>query len=171
MAPSPIPAATWVTLTTLGRLYGISAVHCGRLLSDAGLRQNDGGATQEALQQGLAYQQQPTRPRHGPLWATQGCGPILEARGLRPMATDTLVQQWVTLLNALDEGSPSISTSAAEMATELPNHLVAPVNEGLRALGSAFQVPEPRRSGRRRAGHTSPLGHRSRSDAAPIRHH
>jgi hypothetical protein len=171
MAPSPTPASTWVSLTTLGHLYGISAVQCGRLLRDAGLRLSDGGASKEALQQGLAYQQQPTRPHHGPLWASQGCGPILEARGLRPIATHTLVQQWVTLLSALDEGSPSINTSAAEMATELPTHLVAPVNEGLRALGSAFQVPEPKRRGRRLAGHSSPHGHRSRSDAAPIRSH
>ena len=28
--------APWLTLTGLGRIYGISAVHCGRLLSDAG---------------------------------------------------------------------------------------------------------------------------------------
>jgi hypothetical protein len=29
----------WLSLTDLGRIFGISAVHCGRLLSDAGLRQ------------------------------------------------------------------------------------------------------------------------------------
>lgn len=171
MTPSPTPASTWVSLTALGRLYGISAVQCGRLLSDAGLRLSDGGATKEALQQGLAYQHQPTRPRHGPLWASQACGPILEARGLRPMATHTLVQQWVTLLSALDEGSPAISTSASEMATELPVHLVAPVNEGLRALGSNFQVPETGRGGRRRPGRATPRSHRSRSDTAPTRSH
>lgn len=146
MAPSSSPAASWLSLTALGRLYGISAVQCGRLLHDAGLRQADGTATHLALQQGLAYQQQPARPRHGPLWAEQGCGPILEASGLKPMADATLVQQWVTLLSALDEGSPSICTTAAEMATDLPRELVAPVNEGLRALGSPFQVADQGRS-------------------------
>lgn len=155
MTPSPTPAATWLSLTALGRLYGISAVQCGRLLQDAGLRQADGAATDKALDQGLAYQSQPARPRHGPLWAPQACAPIFEARGLRPMANHTLVQQWVTLLSALEEGSPSISTTAAEMATELPNDLVAPVNEGLRAQGCAFQVPEPHRRSRRPGGHAN----------------
>ena len=28
----------WLSLTDLGRIYGISAVHCGRLLSDAGVQ-------------------------------------------------------------------------------------------------------------------------------------
>ncbi|MEY3735096.1 MAG: hypothetical protein RLZZ624_154 [Cyanobacteriota bacterium] len=169
MAPSSSPAASWLSLTALGRLYGISAVHCGRLLHDAGLRQADGTATHRALQEGLAYQQQPARPRHGPLWAEQGCGPILEASGLKPMANTTLVQQWVTLLSALDEGSPSICTTAAEMATELPRELVAPVNEGLRALGSPFQVADQGRSrlSARRGGRPR---HSSTSDARSARH-
>lgn len=162
------PTTTWVSLTALGRLYGISAVQCGRLLHDAGLRQADGNATPLALRQGLAYQHQPTRPRHGPLWAQQGCGPILEACGLRPMANHTLVEQWVTLLSALDEGSPSISTTAAEMATELPHHLVAPVNEGLRALGSPFQVAESGRRTRRPGGRAG--AHGRRSDIAALNH-
>ena len=160
MAPSSSHAASWVSLTALGRLYGISAVQCGRLLHDAGLRQADGTATDLALEQGLAFQHQPARPRHGPLWAEQGCGPILEANGLRPMATHTLVQQWVSLLSALDEGSPSICTTAAEMATDLPTELVAPVNQGLRAVGNAFQVPEPRRN---RAGAGRGARHRRSS--------
>lgn len=170
MAPSSTSAATWVSLTALGRLYGISAVHCGRLLHDAGLRQLNGNATHKALEQGLAYQSQPARPSHGPLWAPQGCGPVFEALGLRPMASHTLVEQWVTLLSALDEGSPSISTTAAEMATELPSDLVAPVNEGLRALGCAFQVPEPRRSSRRLGGHSGAHAVRSSRGVSIGRH-
>lgn len=168
MTPSPTPA-TWLSLTDLGRLYGISAVQCGRLLQEAGLRQRDGSATQTALEQGLAYQSQPARPHHGPVWAPQGCAPILEAQGLRPMARHTLVQQWVTLLSALEEGSPSISTTAAEMATELPNDLVAPVNEGLRALGSAFQVPDRHRRSRRPGRHAPGQG-RSRAGGLAVGH-
>lgn len=170
MAPSTTPAATWLSLTALGRLYGISAVHCGRLLQQAGLRQADGNATHLALQQGLAYQHQPSRPRHGPLWAPQGCGPILEASGLQPMANTTLVQQWVTLLSALAEGSPSICTTAAEMATELPKDLVAPVNEGLRALGSPFQVQDPGRGPQRHSSRNGARHRRVGSGEASSRH-
>ena len=86
------------------------------------------------------------------------------------MASHTLVEQWVTLLCALDEGSPSISTTAAEMATELPSDLVAPVNEGLRALGCAFQVPEPRRSSRRLGGHSGAHAVRSSRGVSVGRH-
>ena len=32
----------WLTLTDLGRRYGISAVYCGKLLTDAGLRDSAG---------------------------------------------------------------------------------------------------------------------------------
>jgi hypothetical protein len=51
-----------------------------------------------------------------------------------------LVQQWAALLSALTEGSPSISTSADQMAEELPGELVEPVNRQLRKLGCSFQV-------------------------------
>jgi len=166
MAPASTPTSDWVSLTALGRLYGISAVQCGRLLCEAGLRQANGSATSLAVQQGLAHENQPSRPRHGPLWAPQACGPIFEARGLRPMATQTLVQQWVTLLSALAEGTPAISTTAAEMATELPSQLVAPVNEGLRAVGSAFQVADAGRGSRRRSVHATRQGHQRGTTAS-----
>jgi hypothetical protein len=52
----------------------------------------------------------------------------------------TLVQQWAELLSALTEGSPSISTSADQMAEELPSDLVEPVNAELRQIGCSFQV-------------------------------
>ena len=50
----------WLSLTDLGRIYGISAVHCGRLLSDAGLRQENSAPSCTALKQGLAYQHHPS---------------------------------------------------------------------------------------------------------------
>ena len=132
--------APWLTLTGLGRIYGISAVHCGRLLSDAGLRDHDGQPSRRALDDKLAYQRHPQHGSRHALWQRQGCCTILEAGGLVPMQHTTLVEQWVALLSALDAGSPSISTSAAQMADDMPRELVEPVNQQLRAIGCSFQV-------------------------------
>jgi hypothetical protein len=142
----PIAAgpAPWLTLTGLGRIYGISAVHCGRLLSDAGLRDSDGQPTPQALEDKLAYQRHPQHGGRHALWQRQGCSAILEAGGLVPMQQATLVEQWVALLSALDAGSPSITTSAAQMAEDMPKELVDPVNRQLRAIGCSFQVGRPR---------------------------
>ena len=137
-------ASPWLTLTGLGRIYGISAVHCGRLLSDAGLRDGDGQPSLRALEEKLAYQHHPQHGGRHALWQRQGCSAILEAGGLVPMQQSTLVEQWVALLSALADGSPSISTSAEQMAEDLPKDLVDPVNRQLRAIGCSFQVSRPR---------------------------
>jgi hypothetical protein len=129
-----------VSLTDLGRIYGISAVHCGRLLSDAGLRQGNGAPNARALRQGLAYQHHPHSPNPSAVWNEQGCGPVLQEQGLRPMGEHQLVGQWADLLAALVQGSPSISTTAEEMASDLPQELVLPVNLELQQRGCSFQV-------------------------------
>ena len=133
----------WLTLTDLGRLYGISAMHCGRLLQDAGLRSRDGLPTAKAVQSGCASEQQ--RKPHGgePIWHRQHCRQAFEAAGLATVQRASLVQQWAALLSALTEGSPSISTSADQMAEDLPGELVDPVNVELRELGCSFQVQRP----------------------------
>lgn len=137
--PLPAEAPIWLTLTDLGRLYGISAMHCGRLLSAAGLRDCAGHPTDQALQSGCAS---PQHQRQGgqPFWHRQHCGGAFEAAGLVTVQRATLVQQWADLLSALAVGSPSISTSAAQMAEEMPIELLEPVNQQLRRLGSSFQV-------------------------------
>ncbi|MFZ9947254.1 MAG: hypothetical protein ACO3FN_09320, partial [Vulcanococcus sp.] len=67
---------------------------------------------------------------------------VFRQAGLEPIQRTTLVQQWAQLLSALTEGSPSISTSAAQMAEDLPGELVEPVNAELRHIGCSFQVGE-----------------------------
>jgi len=137
--PDPAEAPVWLTLTDLGRIYGISAMHCGRLLSEAGLRDREGHPTDRAVQIGCAS---PGQQHHGgqPFWHRQQCSSAFEAAGLVTVRRATLVQQWVDLLSALAVGSPAISTSAAQMAEELPGDLVEPVNGELRHLGCSFQV-------------------------------
>ena len=144
--PTPDPStgtpepAHWLSLTDLGRIYGISAVHCGRLLGDIGLRQKDGAPSSRALKRGLAYQHHPHSPTPTAVWNEQGCAPLLQAQGLRPLAEHHLISQWADLLADLVQGSPAISTSAEEMAGDLPEALVNPVNQELRQRGCSFQV-------------------------------
>lgn len=160
--PPSAPAAEthWLSLTDLGRIYGISAVHCGRLLSDAGLRQGNGAPSAQALTQGLAYQHHPHSPNPSAVWNEQGCAPLLQGQGLRPMAENHLINQWADLLAALVQGSPSISISAEEMAGDLPQELVTPVNLELKQRGCSFQVrqhaqPKRKASACRRARSSS----------------
>ena len=56
------------------------------------------------------------------------------------MAERNLIDQWADLLSALEQGSPSINTSAEEMASDLPANLVTQVNQELRQRGCNFQV-------------------------------
>ena len=64
-----------------------------------------------------------------------------------PLAQRTLVAQWAELLWAMKQGSAAISTSAEQMAEDLPGELVEPVNQQLRVNGWDFQVPRPHHSG------------------------
>ena len=129
----------WLSLTDLGRVYGISAVHTGKLLRAAGLRLSDGEPSPEALADGLA-QRQHSGKHHQALWHRQGCAPHLERQGLLPAKQHSLVGLWADLLAALQQGSPDIAVSAEEMAGDIPGDLVLPVNQELRARGCSFQV-------------------------------
>ena len=144
--PGPSRDGHWLSLTDLGRIYGISAVHTGKLLVAAGLRQSNGEPSRKALMAGLAWQQHPGH-HHQALWNRQGCAPHLERQGLEPQQQRNLVGLWADLLTALQQGSPSIAISAEEMAGDLPRELVAPVNRELRQRGSSFQVPRSLRRG------------------------
>ncbi|WP_197686650.1 hypothetical protein [Cyanobium sp. NIES-981] len=139
------PETDWLSLTELGRLYGISAVLCGRQLSGAGLRQSHGAPTPYALSHGLALLAHPRAHHRSALWNRQACGVVLEQQGLQPVAQNRLVQLWADLLEALLSDSSAISTSAEEMAAEVPSELVGSVNQELRLRGSGFLVASPRR--------------------------
>lgn len=136
--PSGSPGE-WLSLTELGRLYGISAVHTGRLLEAAGLRLPGGEPSSEALSGGLARRLHPGR-RNQALWNQGACEPHLVRQGLAPSKQPNLVGLWADLLSALQQGSPWINASAEEMAGEIPGELVSPVNRELRQRGCSFQV-------------------------------
>lgn len=138
--PPPERQATdWLSLTELGRLYGISAVHTGRLLVQAGLRSKEGVPSAAALRRGLALCPHPG-DHHQALWNRSGCAPHLERQGQVPLQQRSLVGLWADLLSDLQQGSPAICVSAEEMADDIPRELVRPVNRALRERGCTFQV-------------------------------
>jgi hypothetical protein len=136
---SSAPANDWLSLTELGRLYGISAVQTGRLLVLAGLRSREGEPTSRALRDGVALCPHPG-DHHQALWSRTGCAAPLERQGLELQQQRSLVGLWADLLSALQQGSPSICVSAEEMADDMPQELVRPVNRELRQRGCSFQV-------------------------------
>lgn len=50
------------------------------------------------------------------------------------------VSLWADLLNDLDQGEPSISTSATEMAQDVPSGLRSAVNHELERRGCRFRI-------------------------------
>jgi hypothetical protein len=135
---SPQP---WVTLTDLGRRYGLSAVGCGRLLSEAGLRDADGLPNERAITEGVAFRRPEANANRSSLWHAERCGRLIEDRGIKPLDDSRLVQQWAELLAALAEGSEAISTTPDQMAEDLPGHLVPAVNDRLQWLGVDYRLP------------------------------
>jgi hypothetical protein len=148
MKPPPPSQSDWLSLTDLGRLYGISAVQCGRILSAAGLREAGGDPSREALQRGVALLPLPHRHNRSALWSRAGCAAVLDGQGLQPMAQQRLIHQWADLLEALVMDSGAVCVSAEEMAGEMPAQLVRPVNRELRLRGTRFQVRRPQASRR-----------------------
>ena len=134
------PTNPWRSLTDLGRLHGISAVKFGRLLNRAGLRDASGQPSSQAITEKLAYGHHGDQPGRQTFWHQERCLRLLEQQGLLPRRPSSLVEQWAELLSALFAGSPSISTSAEQMAEDLPRELVGAVNSQLKARGCAFQV-------------------------------
>jgi hypothetical protein len=156
----------WITLTALGRLFGLSAVYSGRLLIQAGLREESGRPSALALRRGLAKSNAGSH-RYATLWDRGGCRAALEELGMVPLERRNLVEQWAELLWALKQGSPSISTSAEQMAEDMPRELVSAVNRQLQQNGWDFQVPahRPAAPSCRRSGAAQP----SRSASACLR--
>lgn len=132
----------WLSLTQLGRMFGVSAIFTGKLLVSAGLRTADGEPTAKAMAAGLVRRQH-TSHRHQLLWQRQGCSSILESHGVKQQDQPNLISLWADLLSALQQGCPWVCVSVEEMATEIPHELVTPVNQELLQRGCDFQVTAP----------------------------
>ena len=130
----------WLTLSDLGRRFGLSARHCGHALDHEGWRDHNGHPTQAAITAGAA--QCHNRYQHGTSnrWNVEICAAVLSKHGNRPIHRSEQISQWVTLLEAMEEGSASVSTSPDQMAEDLPFDLIEEVNHQLSHRGCRFQV-------------------------------
>ena len=128
----------WLNLTDLGRIYGISTVHCGRILENHGWRDHRGRPTPTALKAGAAKCIAPQG--RAVFWSRSLCTELLNSSGYTPMSRSQQVEQWTELLEALQLGSASITATADQMAEDLPDELVEEVNQQLKLRGCSYRV-------------------------------
>ncbi len=141
----------WLSLTDLSRIYGISAIHCGRILEQQGWRDKRGRPTQEALEAEAAS----CAGIHGQgrtvFWSRAICAELLESKGYAPMSRNVQIEQWTQLLEAMQQGSPSITATPDQMAEEMPKDLVDEVNHQLQVRGCSYRVSRHHRQTSRSA--------------------
>ena len=130
----------WISLNDLGRCYGISTIHCGKILNQQGWRDRRGQPTAEAFKAEAARHLGPHGQTQSVVWSQELCGDLLEGNGLQPVSLSRQIDQWSQLLEAMQSGSPSVTATAAQMAEEMPNELVDGVNQQLAERGCSFRV-------------------------------
>lgn len=81
-----------------------------------------------------------TLQARSPLWNATTCTSVLKSQGYKRITRAQHVKQWVALLEALSEGSSSITTTPEQMAEDLPAELVQDVNHQLSRRGCRFQA-------------------------------
>ena len=140
----------WLCLAELGRIYGISAFHCGRILENHGWRDRRGRPTPAALEAGAASSVGTHGQGRHVFWSRSLCTELLNSNGYTPISRSLQVEQWTQLLEALQLGSPSISATADQMAEEMPNELMEDVNHQLKVRGCSYRVPPHHNSAKRR---------------------
>ena len=131
---------TWLTLTELGQLFGISSTHCGRALDRLGWRDRHGRPTPAAVDAGAAAASGPSLQNRSPLWNSTVCTSLLKRQGYQRLTRAEHVKQWAALPEALSEGSSAITTTPQQMAEDLPAELVDDVNHQLSRRGCLFQA-------------------------------
>ena len=138
--PPTMATPIWLSLTDLGQLFGISSTHCGRALDRIGWRDRHGRPTATAVEAGAANTSGSSVQPRTAVWNSKVCSNLLQSQGYKRITRAQHVKQWVALLEALSEGSASITTTPEQMAEELPAELVADVNAQLSSRGCRFQA-------------------------------
>ena len=133
-------STTWISLNDLGRFHGISAIHCGKILNQQGWRDRRGQPTAEAFKSEAARHLGPHGQTQSVVWNQELCGDLLETKGHQPVSLSRQIDQWSQLLEAMQSGSPSITSTADQMAEDMPSELVDGVNQQLAERGCSFRV-------------------------------
>ena len=130
----------WLNMSDLGRRFGLSARHCGHALDHQGWRDGNGDPTPAAIAAGAGQRHNSHHHRPSNRWNVDICAAVLSTNSQRPINRSEQVSQWVTLLEAMEEGSASVSTSTDQMAEDLPFDLIKDVNHQLSHRGCRYQV-------------------------------
>ena len=140
-------STTWISLNDLGRFYGISAIHCGKILHQHGWRDRRGQPSDDAINAQAARQLGPHGRTQSVVWNQALCRELFETNGLQPVSLSRQIDQWSQFLEAMQSGSPSIASTADQMAEDMPSELVDGVNQHLAERGCSFRVPPHSPSG------------------------
>ena len=116
MADTPL----WISLAELADTFGISTLHCNRVLEHQGWRDRHGQPTPTALDVQAAHNHGPGGRSRQTLWNKRVCSAVFKAQGYKARSRQQQVRQWAQFLEAMDVGSPSISTTADQMAADVP---------------------------------------------------
>ena len=130
----------WLTLSDLGRRFGLSARHCGRVLDHEGWRDRSGQPTEAAMTAGAAQRHNRHHYSSPNCWNVDVCAALISSHGHRPLHRSEQISQWVTLFEAMEEGSAAFTMSIDQMAEDLPLELIEEVNRQLSHRGCRFQV-------------------------------
>jgi hypothetical protein len=141
-------STSWISLNDLGRLYGISVIHCGKILNQHGWRDRRGQPTVDAINAHAARHLGPHGQTQSVVWDQDICRGLLEAQGHKPVSLNHQIDQWSQMLEAMQTGSPSITCTAAQMSEDMPNELIDAVNQQLADKGCSFRVNPHSRSGK-----------------------
>ena len=137
------PSSTRLSLNNLSRNLNIPSIECNKALRKHGWLDINGHPTRTALEVGAAAAstKEETTASNEAIWDIGVCKQLLEKNVSRPIKNNLEIEQWANLLEALEEGSPSINTTAEEMARDLPQNLISGVNDQLKIRGrTSFRV-------------------------------
>ena len=133
-------STTWISLNDLGRFYGISAIHCGKILHQHGWRDRRGQPSDDAINAQAARHLGPHGQTQSVVWNQELCRELFATNGLQPVSLSRQIDQWSQFLEAMQSGSPSIASTADQMAEDMPSELVDGVNQQLAERGCSFRV-------------------------------
>ena len=135
--------STWLKLKDLGREFSISSNVINKILQKQGWQDQNGNVTKSAFEAGAVKSKEQIKEASSEaLWNTKICKKLLQKSINQPTNKSLQIQQWATLLEVLEEGSPSINATAEQMAKDLPLELVSDVNDQLAQRGCQFRVTE-----------------------------
>ena len=134
--------ATWLSLKDLGRIYGITPLHCSKALKNNGWQDHLGRPTPGAYKAGVANTNVQKRHTKEVVWNADICKNFLERTGYQPLSRLVQIEQWTQFLEAIEKASSSVKTTPEQMIEDLPNEIANEVNDQLAQRGCKFRISQ-----------------------------